>query len=85
MLQPAASSPSPPAATAISRLSVTSWRASRPGVPPRAVRTANSWWRAAARAASRPAMFRHTMSRNTATAAPSSTRGGNMLWPSTSW
>ena len=85
MLQPAASSPRAPPAIAIRRLSVTSWRASRPGVPPRAVRTANSWWRAAARAASRPAMFRHTMSRNTATAAPNSMRGSNMLRPSTSW
>src|SRR5207253_2557117 len=60
--------PTIPPSTERGKVSVTSWRMIRPRPAPRAVRTATSVLRDAARASNRPATFAHPMIRTNATA-----------------
>ena len=81
---PQAASPSPaaPPASASARLSVRNWRTSRERLAPSAVRTATSFWRAAARASSMWATLAQAIRRTNATA-PSSTRSPGRTSPTT--
>jgi hypothetical protein len=82
---PAIRSPTMPPPAASTRLSVDSWRSSRPRLAPSAPRTAISRSRTVARARSRCATFAHAMTSTNPTAANSARSAGRACFTTSSW